>query len=239
MTDPRDDKRRIEQTRGGLLRDAYRWILDNGEFRQWRHDEHSRLLWVKGDPGKGKTMLLCGIIDELKKSIGSTGVLSYFFCEAPDSRINNATAVLSGLIYLLAVQQRSIIRHIWERYKDAGKKLFEGVNAWAALSEIFTNILEDPGLQNAYLVIDGLDECVTDLPLLLDFIIRKSSVSSHIKWIVSSRNWPDIEGQLNIATQKVRLCLDLNQDSVSAAVAIYIRDKVEQLAQLKRLDKNT
>lgn len=27
VTDPRDDKRRIEGTKGGLLEDAYRWIL--------------------------------------------------------------------------------------------------------------------------------------------------------------------------------------------------------------------
>jgi hypothetical protein len=39
-------------------------------------------------------MLLCGIIDELKKSIIKTDLLSYFFCQATDSRINNAIAVL-------------------------------------------------------------------------------------------------------------------------------------------------
>ncbi|RYP47368.1 hypothetical protein DL769_011320 [Monosporascus sp. CRB-8-3] len=64
-TDPRYDKARIEQTKGGLLQNAYRQILDNPEIRQWRNDEQSQLLWIKGDPGKGKTMFLCGIIDEL------------------------------------------------------------------------------------------------------------------------------------------------------------------------------
>ncbi|KJZ70963.1 hypothetical protein HIM_09667 [Hirsutella minnesotensis 3608] len=55
-TDPRDDKRRIEQTNGGLLIDSYRWILDHPEFVRWREDNESRLLWIKGDPGKGKTI---------------------------------------------------------------------------------------------------------------------------------------------------------------------------------------
>ena len=108
-------------------------------------------------------MLLCGIIDELQKSIGNTGILSFFFCQATDSRINSATAVLRGLLYLLAKQQPSLISHIQERHKDTGKQLFEGVNAWAALSQIFTSILNDPNLQGAYMVIDALDECVTDL----------------------------------------------------------------------------
>lgn len=46
-------------------------------------------------------MLLCGIINEMNKSTSKTALLSYFFCQVTDSRINNATAVLRGLIYLL------------------------------------------------------------------------------------------------------------------------------------------
>ena len=71
------------------------------------------------------------------------GLLSFFFCDATDVRINNATAVLRGLIYLLVDQQPSLIRHIREKYDHARKELFEDANAWIALSEIFANILQD------------------------------------------------------------------------------------------------
>jgi hypothetical protein len=47
-TDPSDDKKRIEETKGGLLADSYRWVLDNATFQQWQRNPHSRLLWVKG-----------------------------------------------------------------------------------------------------------------------------------------------------------------------------------------------
>jgi hypothetical protein len=96
---------------------------------QWRDDPQNRLLWIKADPGKGKTMLLCGIIDELKKFMALTELLSYFFCQATDSRINNATAVLRGLVYLLVDQQPSLVSHIRTKYDHAGKSLFEDVNA--------------------------------------------------------------------------------------------------------------
>jgi hypothetical protein len=129
LTDPRDDKKRIEENKGGLLEDSYCWILDNAEFQRWRDDEYSRLLWIKGDPGKGKTMLLCGIVNELKKSIAKTDLLSYFFCQATDSRINHATAVLRGLLYLLVDHQPSLISHIRKKHDDAGKDLFEDANA--------------------------------------------------------------------------------------------------------------
>ncbi|KAJ6439024.1 Vegetative incompatibility protein HET-E-1 [Purpureocillium lavendulum] len=185
LSDPRDDKARIEEMKGGLLKDSYRWILENGDFQQWRDDEQSRLLWIKGDPGKGKTMLLGGIIDELKEQTAS--LVSYFFCQGADSRINNATAVLRGLIYLVLDQQPSLTTHLQKRYDQAGRRIFEDANAWWALSDIFTSILEDPTLKSTFLIIDALDECVKDLTHILKFIVDKSSQCPHVKWIVSSR----------------------------------------------------
>ncbi|RKK90307.1 hypothetical protein BFJ68_g16492, partial [Fusarium oxysporum] len=150
-TDPRDDKTRIQETKGGLLRDSYRWILDNDDFRWWRDDPQSQLLWIKGDPGKGKTMLLCGIIDELGKEPDKH--LSYFFCQATETRLSNATAVLRGLIYLLVDQQPSLISYVREKHDHAGKQLFEDGNAWEALSKILTAMLNDPSVDGAILIV--------------------------------------------------------------------------------------
>jgi hypothetical protein len=234
ITDPGDDKKRIEDTKGGLLADSYRWVLDNTTFQQWQQDPHNRLLWVKGDPGKGKTMLLCGIIDEFHSSMPSTVLLSYFFCQATDSRINSATAVLRGLLYMLVKQQPSLVSHVRKKHDYAGRSLFEDANAWVALTEIFADVLRDGRLSTTVLIIDALDECVTDRPKLLSFIARQSSVPSRVKWIVSSRNWPAIEDQLETAEHKMRLSLELNAQSVAAAVKVFVQQKVCQLAQEKR-----
>jgi hypothetical protein len=164
LTDPRDDKKRIEETKGSLLEDSYHWILENSDFQQWDDDQQSPLLWIKGDPGKGKTMLLCGIINELKKSITETNLLSYFFCQATDSRINNATVVLRALVYLLVNQQPSLTSHLRKKHDHAGETLFEDANTWVALSKIFSNILQEPSSISIYMIIDALDECETDLP---------------------------------------------------------------------------
>lgn len=34
LTDPRDDKKRIEETKGGLLENSYHWILEHSDFQQ-------------------------------------------------------------------------------------------------------------------------------------------------------------------------------------------------------------
>jgi hypothetical protein len=57
-TNPRQDKKRIEQEKGGPLKDSYSWVLQHYDFQQWHDAEGSRLLWIKGNPGKGKTMFI-------------------------------------------------------------------------------------------------------------------------------------------------------------------------------------
>ncbi|KAK4653541.1 HNWD NOD-like receptor pc6 [Podospora pseudocomata] len=239
-TDPRLDKKRIEEAKGGLLNNAYRWVFDTPDFRGWHDQLESRLLWIKGDPGKGKTMLLCGIINELEGAIVADGHcrnLAYFFCQATDSRINNAIAVLRGLIYLLAHQQPRLISHI-RKYTD-NAQLLSDANAWFVLSDILGGMLGDPNLKPTYLVIDALDECMGDLPRLLKFIVGMSSTFPCVKWVVSSRNWPNIEESLEAAEKKIRLSLELNEESISSAVSTYIQHKMDELAGLKRYNDRT
>jgi hypothetical protein len=234
LTDPRDDKMRIEQTKGGLLEGSYKWILDNPNFQRWRDDEQSRLLWIKGDAGKGKTMLLVGIINELTELTANTGLLSFFFCQGTDSRLNNATALLRGLIYLLLIKQKRLISHLRTKYDHAGKELFEDANAFYALSEIFRNMLQDPRLTTTCLIIDALDECETGLPQLLELITKTTLASSTgVKWIVSSRNRPDIDQRLALGDARVRLSLELNAKYVSHAVDVYIDHKVSQITSIE------
>src|SRR5438045_2581890 len=66
-SDPRIDKDRIELDKDKLLKDCYSWILENSEFRRWRDSKDSRLLWIKGDPGKGKTMMMIALADDLSR----------------------------------------------------------------------------------------------------------------------------------------------------------------------------
>ncbi|KAL2885587.1 Vegetative incompatibility protein HET-E-1 [Ceratocystis lukuohia] len=93
-------------------------------------------------------------------------------------------------------------------------------------------MVNDSGLKNVILIIDGLDECNVDRPNLLEFITKPLPV----KWIVSSRNWLDIQDALDYAKQKVKIHLEINQDSVSEAVNSFIEFKVDQLTEKKKCD---
>ncbi|SCO19465.1 uncharacterized protein FFNC_14328 [Fusarium fujikuroi] len=233
-TDPRDDKARIERTNSGLLKNSYIWILESPEFITWRDEsEAGGLLWISGDPGKGKTMLLSGLINELQPSTRlqnprNRNTISYFFCQATNSGLNNYTAILKGLIYLLVIQHPCLFSYIDDRYG-----YFEDHwNLNVSLECIFRRMINDPSLGEIYLLVDALNECVEDLPLLLALI---ASTSSCAKWIVTSRNRCEINELFRQTSSKVILSLEFHETSVSEAVNYYISYKTRQLAKKKKL----
>lgn len=125
--------------------------------------------------------------------------------------------------------------HVRRKHDYAGKALFEDTNAWVAVSEIFTNMVLDLDLKATYLVIDALGECVTDLPKLLDLIVRTSSSSARVKWLLSSWNEVHIEQKLRSVDAQARLSLELKQkaEQMSRAVDVYIDDKLSRLESLE------
>lgn len=232
-TNPRLNKRSITDAKGGLFYDSYRWVMENQQYKQWCEDRSNRLLWIKGDPGKGKTMLLCGIIDELEKSAPNT--VFYFFCQASDPSLRSAPYVLRGLIWSLVRTRPSLISHVRQQYDQAGADIFVNHNAWQALSEIFTAILNDDAAADCVFVVDALDECSSDRRQLIDLISRVSNTCK-ARWIISSRNWKMIEEQLNDVAADARLQLELNAVAIAEAVQYFINHKVKELAREKRLN---
>jgi hypothetical protein len=100
---------------------------------------------------------------------------------------------------------------------------------------MFVDMTQDPDLKTTYLVVDALDECISDLPKLLDLIIHTSASSGRVKWLLSSRNEVHIEQKLKCVDAEARLSLELKQNAeqVSRAVDVYIDDKLSRLESLE------
>ncbi|KAL5091796.1 hypothetical protein Trisim1_002609 [Trichoderma cf. simile WF8] len=232
-TDPVYDKKRILMLKGPLLKESFSWILEHEDFNKWRHTKESGVLWIKGDPGKGKTMLLCGIIEDLEQN-SQNEHLSYFFCQATDYRINTAAAVIGGLIQSLLKQHPTLLSRIRESHGDGPKGQLDGPNALIILCDIFEIITNDPGLTNVICVVDALDECITDCRRLLDLIIK---TSGRVKWLLSSRNEKDIEKGLDQVPQRLILELKQNAQQISISIDAYIKHHIRQIDALKSDDR--
>jgi hypothetical protein len=251
VTDPSKDRARIQDDKDKLLRSCYAWILEDVDFKRWQAHREPRLLWIKGDPGKGKTMMTIGLIDELSKSRAShtvvpaasslndnsTPFLAFFFCQDTIPILNNAASVLRGLIYMLAVQSENLLRYVQEEYVVAGKQSFEGHNAIYSLRGILSNMLNDASLPPTYLLVDALDECTFGLSDLLN-VITDDSIrrQSKVKWLLTSRDTPGIKRYLQPDSQGVKISLELQANNVSRAVAAFVDYKLQHLAEVQLYD---
>ncbi|KAM0338618.1 hypothetical protein ACHAPU_011274 [Fusarium lateritium] len=246
-TNPLDDKKRIEAAKGGLLSHCYSWIFLTEGFQTWQQDPDRRILWIKGDPGKGKTMLLCGIIDRLDEI--APNHISCFFCQATENHENHAMSVLRGLIWSLICQHPALVSHVRSRFDSAGEKAFTGPNTWQILSEILRRMILDDNNhvpEGTTIVIDALDECTHENEKLLELIVELcADENSQVRWIVSSRNWVEFEDAFMvdlIASQRIVLPLENNkgiEEAISLAVNQFIKYKLQELGKKKHTTIST
>ena len=243
-TDPQDDMQGILEEREDLFEGAYEWIFEDERFTAFTNLGESdlppcRLLWVKGVPGTGKTMLLIGIIRRLSDQPAKlASTLSYLFCQTQSRTtraLNSATATLRSLLWMLLLQQPNLIEHLLSKYETSGASLFSGENSFRALSGAFESMLQDPQLSPVYFVVDALDECDEgdEKAKLLSLISDSLKISDKVRWLVSSR--PDLDvlallKERNTKSPQVAgTPLELNDESQEGPVGAYIKYKLSAL----------
>ena len=211
-------------------------MFKDAAFNDWWDEDDIRCLWIHGDPGKGKTMMAMAVIDEItdriKESSGDTpvGYISYFFCQAAIPGLNDAISVLKGLIYVLINEHPELVSPLRRALSQEGSHLFEGDYGVHAIWEVLQHILEDEQVPRVYLVVDAIDECsgLQDKLLLL-LTNHAQNLPKKVKWIITSRNEPQIKRALENSSFIHHTSLELNSDHVTQAVREFIRVKVKNL----------
>lgn len=166
----------------------------------------------------------------------ANSVVSFFFCQNTDNRLNNAVAVLQGLIYLLLRQDASLVSYLKCECDRMGTRIFDATNnrnAFDALSNVFRQMIQHPRSGPVYLAVDALDECEDGLSDLLDLVRETALQENRLKWILTSRNRVDIEATLALESSEAKLSLEVNSKTVSQAIENYIDYKVAKVSSLR------
>jgi len=224
ITDPRYDKQRLEEAKGGILPAACEWILSQAAWQTWRYDTDARLLWIKGGPGTGKTMLFGYIIDQVVSGMGEDDEIAYFFCEEGNRETSSASAVLRGLCYMLITRSKTpdkrLLDIVGEVSDGAGAKAFDGPGAWYRLEKMFRMILRSLGTKRIggtiFLLVDALNECSENLQNLLRLVVDltgSEDAPRGIKWLLTSQRGSSISRKLNIGGTGTRSGMDLDDYS--------------------------
>ncbi|KJX96479.1 hypothetical protein TI39_contig622g00006 [Zymoseptoria brevis] len=247
VTDPGEELETIEHTRGQLLPDSGTWLRTTPAFETWLEYAGSRILWLNGDPGKGKTMLAVAIIKFMQDRIkfacsGPSMLLAYFFCDNKDTRRNNTIAVLRGIIYQLLHSRPDLSSQFRALFSREGDQLFSSPTALRSLWRILKDFFASPSVRKVYIVIDALDELheesIDDFLKLLSPLLEQERAprsdgqlsaqndTCEVKWFLTSRNVHWITPALSSA---LHINLEEHTDQVQALVSKFISARVDTL----------
>ncbi|OCK74937.1 hypothetical protein K432DRAFT_409447 [Lepidopterella palustris CBS 459.81] len=107
---PLDHRHAFEDKKGKVLPETCVWLHRHPAYNQIVSSGGNNLLWIRGDPGRGKSMLTLSLIDELTAAAAfanqesgnanatSTTVLYFFFAHG-DYGLGPAVALMRSLLF--------------------------------------------------------------------------------------------------------------------------------------------
>ena len=234
LTDPHVDRENLISTKGKRVAGTCEWIRDDDIYQSWLHSG-PQLLWISGDPGKGKTMLSIFLTEELERISQETknAELLFYFCSYQDEKRNTAIAVLRGLVYQIIAKRPNLTKHVLS-YFETPEVVQLTLHSLGALWSIFRKLLQDPDLGATFCVLDGLDECDEDslrllVAQLVDFFSSQNSQPTDraFKLVITSREISGLRGVTQIK-------LDSDYDErVKSDIERVVSVKVEELSRIE------
>ncbi|EXJ73366.1 uncharacterized protein A1O5_03126 [Cladophialophora psammophila CBS 110553] len=182
------------------LRDTCQWIYSTAAYCSW-DAKTTNLLWIKGNPGSGKSTLMKGLRARRSQaaSASSTLFLQFFFNARGAIFEKTPTGLYLALMYSLLLQSPILKCEFLPRFLE--KEFYSDTSkvAWrtAEIESIFHSMITQKQSHGIEILIDALDECKEDE---VRAIIRKfersidnarqSCAPLSVCW--SSRHYPTI-----------------------------------------------
>ncbi|KNG45792.1 nacht and ankyrin domain-containing protein [Stemphylium lycopersici] len=239
------DRERVISAKGTRVAGTCEWITHDASYRAWlnnagnsdgNNDDNTRLLWISGGPGQGKTMMSVFLTEELERHTARivNAELVFFFCSAQDDEHNTVIAVLRGLMNQIIDKRPQLVRHA-QPYFETPEKTQQTLLSLETLWLIFSKLIADAELETIICVLDGLDECEEKtLKALLRRITSllagttPSSIKGSFKLAIVSRDLKDLRG-----CTRVQLNPD-NNEKVASDINLFITTRLSQLSSVPR-----
>lgn len=231
----------LKRKNGDRAPGTFEWIMQTTELKRWLGQEqsptnvpNSRILWLYGSPGIGKSTLAITIIEALQKLQSfkeGTKSLAYFFCTASHESQRTADAILETLIYQFITKKRQLIEFLppdLEKAK-ANSQVFDAI--WSVLMKIGNH--DSTG--EKYCIIDGLNECdensrkdlLKQIGITFDSQ-RGGDSEPKINILILSRLSPEITGLEHLVSKDIALYPQMARD-----LQIFVEGQIEKLGRKK------
>ena len=209
-------------------------------YTTWLLGQGSKLLWVTGYTGCGKTILSSYIAHSLSENASSRILVCRFFCNGNIEQLRDPSIILRSVIYQIVYRRRKLLRLVRKASDLQGAQLF---NRFDALWDLLVDITRHETAGSINVIIDAIDECEEGVQVMIvNRISRllKSDVANPMKFFITSRpNTPAIHAFQETSVQYARLSLEDNQKALSEDISRVIRQRLELLVKRGSCDPKT
>jgi len=186
----------LDSVKDRIMSGSCRWILERESFLGWRDDPNraSKLLWLTGLPGAGKSILSGFIIDSLLRD-PSVSHCCYYFFKSDDQTKRTVGYMLSSIAFQIAIQFKSFGDRLLELHA-ARSMSFDRQKTTGVWESVFEPILLRQTFERpVFWIIDGLDEA--DQPELVIKLLSRLGPSSNWRVLIVSRPIREVSLRLN------------------------------------------
>lgn len=171
------------------------WILDNPNFKSWLAGEDA-VLWCRGIPGAGKTVLTSIIIDHLMKSLEDRNIgVAWIYLNYREKDLQTIENLFASLLRQLIQQGGNITEAM---ITSIGVSWREGKPNLTAYKTMLQKALQQ--YSTTFIVIDALDEARSP-DLRKDLVSELRSLRPTVSLLITSRPLRDIQEILGKARQ--------------------------------------
>lgn len=152
---------RLQDVRIARAPETLKWCLHTKEFKAWRTSEtgtEESVLWARGLPGMGKSIMAGYLVDELKRQYPKA-VVAYFLCKRGATGLASVRDIIRTVAYQCTLRSANAKSAI-KKLKDDEFDFDIGVHKLA--DELLTNPLTEIP-EDVFIVLDGLDEIGQEL----------------------------------------------------------------------------
>lgn len=199
------------------------WLTASGPYRRWVNGDAHGLLWIKGIPGSGKSVMAASLIDHLRERYPRSPVLYFFFRQIIKANHEPRTLLKDWLDQLL--EYSPPLQLELKQYEKDKKNVdsFSLEDLTKVLKRAFTALPHE-----VFCVADALDEMDSGNEAFLQMLGALGQWRPEkAKLLITSRPVPQVEGPLR-NTHCLRMRLE--EDMVDQDISTFVRSALAQSA---------